>query len=50
MTKPRALYVPPQIEKRERLAEVAQTGTTTVVSGGAATSVKGGCFKEERKA
>ena len=50
MTKPRVLYVPPQIEKRERLAEVAQTGTTTVVSGGAATSVKGGCFKEERKA
>jgi hypothetical protein len=45
MTEPRALYVPPQVEKRERLTEAAQ-GASTVVSG--TTPVKGGCFKEER--
>jgi hypothetical protein len=38
-------YVAPEIEKRERLTEVAQAGTT-VVSGKA--QLKGGCFKEER--
>jgi hypothetical protein len=45
MTEPKALYVPPQIEKRERLKEVAQSPTT--VSG--TVPVKGGCFKQEKQ-
>ena len=44
MTKPRVSYVPPRVEKRERLKDVAQFATT--VSG--AVLLKGGCFKEER--
>jgi hypothetical protein len=44
MPQKRKEYAAPQVEKREKLAEVARFATTT--SG--ATMIKGGCFKQER--
>jgi hypothetical protein len=42
MAKPGASYVPPRIEKRERLTVVAQQTTSAPLL------KTGGCFKEER--